>query len=1036
MYSSGANIAYGKNNMWSSSSIGVTETLIRNAVNLNNNGDDLFDVIDDKIVPNADLPLQASNFKITSTDEEIVADETNACSVKVVRNFINDIDTNLFENYMTETESDSKYLVKNGWISGHYSDPATSGYSVAEVDSALSAKANASDVYTKAQVDEALSTKANSADVYTKAQVDDLISGIDTGVTEDELNTKLEAYATKDWVEAAISSGSDVGPMVASQTGSYQSMSQYSYVDFNATPTTSSPMHLFDSLNRNQYNEGYRSSYYLKSAKFSIKGYNSETGEYDRDIYWEYVMKELECRMVVDNEDLGLMVLFRDANTYEFYAKGICQTADDPENYYIHLQFSRKSTASHIPDKLEIMWTFDSETDMIENPYVRVIKENNNDGYVTEEKLDEVQTNIASTYLSKTLATNTYYTKAQVDEAISNIPDGGMVTIEHSIPSQTLTATSGSINLFELAESETMNTIKVNINCTITSNGTDITHNLDDYSFSIKDTSNNTLCTLNSIYETNNTTTLEGSYTSQITSSNKQLVLSITREASTPAESIVLTTTETSIGTISQTISGYITKIYADEHYASKDTPTVMNITNYDESTHTTNKTTYDFGPDFSVKFGLDVALKVTFKTGSPTVQMASAAISTLLQFGLDKLTSGSLTSSGDAYQMDIHNVIGTSQLAALTDFNTWISSYSRYSGTTLNNFLITAAAAEQRYLKSADISNYYTKTEVDALIANISTQTVSKLEWNADVYNMKLEPETLSSQGDTVTMLNFKEGSHTLARIVTTPSSVSPISNIHAHKFSPVNGIEFGYNIDGTEQSNQWSSTLTNVANDNYNATTYSSADLDTIVPSLKYIQKQVYTKIQVDGIKNNIESAAVNKYVQIANVGSLTLPSTINISYTTTGTVDDVRVESTAFEYKNILFQYNGVIFNDTFQFKDKTTQVTFTAEFDANNQYLVPADGIKAYIYEDSILRYIVSGFTIDNNSITKTFSIDSVSDLSENTDYKVTFNFETSFTSSTNLSNEHATLKVIQGTKQGEIAHIKTLENYIRYIIANP
>ena len=223
MYSSGANIAYGKNNMWSSSSIGVTQALIRNAVNLNNNGDDLFDVVDDKITPNEDLPLQASNFKITSTDEKIMADETNACSVKVVRGLISDIDNNLVENYMTETECDSKYLVKNGWIDGHYSDPATSGYSVAEVDAALSTKANSADV------DAALSTKANSADV----------------------DAKLEAYATKDWVEAAISSGSDIGPMVASQTGSYQSNTQYSYADFNASPTTSSSMHLFDSLNRN-----------------------------------------------------------------------------------------------------------------------------------------------------------------------------------------------------------------------------------------------------------------------------------------------------------------------------------------------------------------------------------------------------------------------------------------------------------------------------------------------------------------------------------------------------------------------------------------------------------------------------------------------------------------------------------------------------------------------------------------------------------------------------------------------------------------
>ena len=975
MYSSGANIAYGKNNMWSSSSIGVTETLIRNAVNLNNNGDDLFDVVDDKITPNEDLPLQASNFKITSTNEEIMADETNACSVKVVRGLISDIDNNLVQNYMTETECDSKYLVKNGWIDGHYSDPATSGYSVAEVDAALSTKANSADV------DAALSTKANSADVYTKEQVD-------------------EAYATKDWVEAAISSGSDIGPMVASQTGSYQSNTQYSYADFNTSPTTSSPMHLFDSLNRNHYNVGYRSSYYLKSAKFSIKGYNSETGAYDQDIYWEYVMKELECRMAIDNEDLGLMVMFYDADTYEFYAKGICQTADDPENYYIHLQFARKSTSTHIPDKIKIEWTFDSETSMIENHYVRVIKENNNSGY---------------------------YTKAQVDEAISNIPDGGMATVEHPIPSQTLTATSGSINLIELAESETMNTIKVNINCTITSNGTDITHNLDGYSFSIKDTSNNTLCTLNSIYETNGTTTLEGSYTSHITSSNKQLVLSIT-----PAESIVLTTTETNIGTVTQTISGYITKIYADEHYASKDTPTVMNITNYDESTHTTNRTTYDFGPDFSVKFGLDVALKVTFKTGSPAVQMASAAISTLLQFGLDKLTGG-LTASNDAYQMDIHNVIGTSQLEALNDFNTWVSSYSRYSGTSLNNFLITAAAAEQRYLKSADMSNYYTKTETDSAIST-AIAVPDKLAWSAGAYPLEFKAE---SNSDTESSLNLKINGSTIGKILTKPAT-EQISNIYVHKVYPQTSINFGYDVHGTEQLNQWRSTITNVANDNYSATSYSSADLDTVVPSLKYLQNQVYTKIQVDNIKNNIESAANNKYLQVANVGSLTLPSTINISYTTIGTVDDVRVESSKFKYEAIFIQdiVGGVIFNDPFQFKDKATQVTFTAEFDPNNQYLVPTDGIVAYINEGDIMRYSVGGFTIENNSISKSFSISSVSDLSANTDYKVSFKFATSIPRSANLSNEHATLKIIQGTKQGEITHIKTLENYIKYIIANP
>lgn len=774
----------------------LTQSLINDALNdlnLEDNGNNLFQLVDtpdgQAIAPISDVPMQASNFKITSTDEQITADNTNACSVGVVRDFINDIDTRLLENYMTETECDSKYLVKNGWVEGHYSDPATSGYSVAEVDSALSSKANASDVYTKAQVDSSLSTKANSADVYTKAQVDEAITNIDA-VSEQELNAKLETYATKDWVEAAISSGSDVGPMVASQTGSYESLTQYSYVDFTQTPTTSTPMHLFDSFARNHYNEGYKSSYYLQSAKFDIKGYNSETGQYDQYVDWDYVMKELECRMVVYKsihyydeeeeeeeheeitEDIGLMVLFYDDSTYKFYAKGICQTVDDPESYYIHLQFARKSTATHIPDKLEIKWTFDSETSMIENPYVRVIKENNNDGYVTEQKLDEVQTNIANTYLTKSNAQTTYATKTYVDTSIANIPDQGIVTLNMPIETQSLSVTipNGATDahttdpLLEIPtdDSKTKN-IKVTLDCTIASNSTDISHNLDDYTFQLKDQTGHLCCTLNSIYATENSTDytkLEGQFSGTFTTSNNRISLYITRVASTPAESIVMTAIDTNIGTASFVIGGYITKAYADEHYASRDTPTVMNITNYDDSTHTTNKTTYDFGPDFTIEFGLDIALKVTFKTGSPAVQMASAAICTLLQFGLDKLTGGSLTASNDAYQMDIHNVIGTSQLAALTDFNSWVSNYSRYSGTTLNNFLITAAAAEQRYLKSADMSNYYTKTESDARFINVD------------------EPVELLARTFNITLTNINDFLVTGSRLLTNSHSFTAESS------------------------------------------------------------------------------------------------------------------------------------------------------------------------------------------------------------------------------------------------------------------
>lgn len=715
MYSSGANLAYGKNNMWSSSSIGVTEALIRNAVNLNNNGDDLFDVVDDKIVPNADLPIQASNFKITSSDEDIVADNSNACSVGVVRDFIDDIDTKLLENYMTETECDSKYLTKNNW-SGSYTDPLTAGYSKAEVDSTFA---------TQSTVNTINNNLTNN--YYDKTQVDDKLANID-----------LSDYATKEWVEAAISSGGDIGPIIATESGTFETLTDETYVDLNASPTISTSMHLYDAYNRNHYNEGFKSSYFLKSAKFTVKGYNTATGEYDQPVSDEGFRKELlfygravksvpdeveegeQQTQHIEYEDLDLLVLFDDGDdsTWKYYLKGLVQTSNDPDGYYIEFQVKRNPNAvTHLltHDKLRFKWIFDG--DEIVNNWVRIIKEINNDGFVTESHLNEVETNIANTYLTKLNAQTTYATKTYVDDSISGIPDAGMKTIVHPIEAQTLTITSGQVDLIELDESETINTIQFDIECTITSNGTDITHNLDNYSFQIKDNSNQTLCTLNSIYQTSDTK-LSGSYSGQITSSNKQLSLYV--ETPTIEETIVLTASNSSLGTITQIISGYISKTYADEHYASKDTPTVVNINNYDESSHTTNKTTYDLGPDFTIKFDSLIGITVKMKSKKPVVQMATAAITTILQFGLDKLTSGSLTASNDAYESDIYNVIGTSQLAALTDFATWVSSYSRYSGTTLNNFLITAAAAEQRYLKSTDMTNYYTKTDADARFINV----------------------------------------------------------------------------------------------------------------------------------------------------------------------------------------------------------------------------------------------------------------------------------------------------------------------------
>ena len=282
--------------------------------------------------------------------------------------------------------------------------------------------------------------------------------------------------------------------------------------------------------------------------------------------------------------------------------------------------------------------------------------------------------------------------------------------------------------------------------------------------------------------------------------------------------------------------------------------------------------TTYDFGPDFSIDIDGELALKVSLSGGSPVVQMATAAVTTALQFGLDQISS-----HNDAYTSDIYNAIGLDQSDALTNFNSWVEDYSRYDDDdiTLDNFVITAAMAEQRYLKSADLNNYYTKTETDnaisTAISQIPTGPASQLQWTAGSYTMKFMPETIESQGDVTTSLNLKVSNSTLARIVTSPTAIPTVSSIFAHNFKPVNGIEFGKNLDNTSQLNQWSGTITNIANDNYDSTTYSSANLDTVVPSLKFLNTQHYTKAQVNSAISTGIGALDNKFVSQENSNHL---------------------------------------------------------------------------------------------------------------------------------------------------------------------
>ena len=77
MWSSGDNIVYGPNRMWSNPNA---------ALEYGRSVDDFFDLEEDNngntiIQAIDDMPVQATNFKITSSNEEIASDNTNAVSV-------------------------------------------------------------------------------------------------------------------------------------------------------------------------------------------------------------------------------------------------------------------------------------------------------------------------------------------------------------------------------------------------------------------------------------------------------------------------------------------------------------------------------------------------------------------------------------------------------------------------------------------------------------------------------------------------------------------------------------------------------------------------------------------------------------------------------------------------------------------------------------------------------------------------------------------------------------------------------------------
>ena len=742
-------------------------------------------------------------------------------------------------------------------------------------------------------------------------------------------------------------------------------------------------------------------------------------------------------------------------------------------------------------------------------------KANSSDVYLKSEVYSSEQSD--ATFLSKTQAQSDYATKVYVNDEFDS---RSSTTNDHSIEAAYLSfdfpdgETTEYLEIFRLPISPAGSRITVNIECTITSNGTDITHDLDNYEFKLGDQTG-PLFTMESIYEDESTKLYISYLCGEVTSSNNYLRLYVNRANSSGAESIVLTGLDGGyVGEVSQVTSGYITKAYADAHYASKDSPTSITINNYDYSTHTTEETVYDFGPDFTIKIGLQFGFGVGRRFRRPIVQLGMTALGGLLSFGLNHLFSPNQLGASGSYQHDIYNVIGLNQDAAFTDFNSWIRNYGDYSDATLDNFLISAAEAEARYLKSSSLNNYYTKSESD-------NKFVSKTELETDFYTKDDCDDTFVKKGDPVTYLNRNyeitlsgtrdfaiSNSTTSTRIGTLTAEntkvkfdyrdvcawnfdnrrPSSMDNVHISIKALVLGTGHSYTF-GCDFSEYYSGILNDAHYTNFpcdyffdisvsgsincdvgdqiefyfvtsatgapssgyvgstepatedhpkylkgNTVTtiddyYTKAECDYKFETKSQLQADYYDKSDVDAVRSAIEAAADARYVQIANVGSLTLPSTINISYQTTG--DNVIFESSTF-----MMDSNGLILHEsrygsgpqyaanlTFQngltYTGTVTITNETTNWKASNIIYM---GFKFPTQSESQIT-----FTRNGNVLSFTYTPDR--------DYTVEgFTFECDPRVTVSETSAGATMRLVQGTRT--ITVVDTLENYIRYIIANP
>ena len=152
-----------KNQMFTPPTIGLTSSIVNdklNSISLNdNNSSELFTIneTDTAIQTKNNIPLEASQFVITGTNEEIDADENNAVNKRYLSTKINSLE--------------DKYFLKSNIINKDQDPSNETVYSSLSTHTLLEEKANIDDVYNKDEIDNKLLDYPMKNTVYDKAYI-------------------------------------------------------------------------------------------------------------------------------------------------------------------------------------------------------------------------------------------------------------------------------------------------------------------------------------------------------------------------------------------------------------------------------------------------------------------------------------------------------------------------------------------------------------------------------------------------------------------------------------------------------------------------------------------------------------------------------------------------------------------------------------------------------------------------------------------------------------------------------------------------